>query len=245
MEDFRLKPYKKDFTYSYTLGAFPSIELFECHPFSVLRVVISDNSVGSEGAEKLTGLANEYNVPIIIDNKALSRVSPKDNVHAICAFNKYTQKLDYNKNHVCLVSPSDMGNLGTILRTLTAFGIFDVALIQPAADIFDPKTVRASMGAVFRMRFEYFNSFEEYQSNCNKNRKFYPFMLGGSNLEKAEMPVGNENYTLVFGNESRGLPNAFFRVGQPVEIVHLKTVDSLNLTIAVGIGIYHFVKHTD
>lgn len=43
MDDFRIKPYKKDFTYSYTLGAFPSIELFECHPSSVSRVVFSQD----------------------------------------------------------------------------------------------------------------------------------------------------------------------------------------------------------
>lgn len=240
MDDFRIKPYKKDFTYSYTLGAFPSIELFECHPSSVSRVVFSQDAEGSTGFLKLKELADKYEVPVLIDDKTISRISPKENVHALCTFNKYSCSIDYSENHVVLVNPSDMGNLGTILRTLIAFGIFNVAIISPAADIFDPKVVRASMGALFRIKFDYFKSFDEYLNNCTNNRRLYPFMLGGCDIQTVSMPQKGETYSLIFGNESRGLSKDFFNIGQPVEIRHFKTVDSLNLTIALGIGVYHF-----
>ena len=53
--------------------------------------------------------------------------------------------------HVVLVNPADMGNLGTVARTMAGFGFGELAVVTPAADVFHPKTVRASMGALFRL----------------------------------------------------------------------------------------------
>ena len=48
--------------------------------------------------------------------------------------------------------------------------------------------------------------------------------------------------TLIFGNEGRGLPAEFARRGQPVRIPSNDRIDSLNLAIAAGIGIYCFTR---
>ena len=48
-------------------------------------------------------------------------------------------------------------------------------------------------------------------------------------------------YALVFGNEGSGLPSEFSKLGQAVRIPHSGEIDSLNLSIAVGIGAYAFV----
>ena len=56
----------------------------------------------------------------------------------------------------------DMGNLGIIMRTLLAFGYKDLAIVLTAADRFNPKTVRASMGAMFSIRIPEYNTFDEY-----------------------------------------------------------------------------------
>lgn len=57
-------------------------------------------------------------------------------------------------NHVVLVNPSNAGNLGTIIRSCIGFGVEDIAIILPAVDLFDPKTIRASMGAKAKIRIE-------------------------------------------------------------------------------------------
>ena len=49
-------------------------------------------------------------------------------------------------------------------------------------------------------------------------------------------------WTLVFGNEGRGLPKEFASLGQPVRIESSEKVDSLNLAVAAAIGIYEFVR---
>ena len=241
--DMRLKPYRKDFTYSYSCGVFPTIELASSCPDEVIKLIITEKGLSNSGVQKLMTLAEKQNIPYVIDNKTAERLYPKENSYAIGAFRKYTCTLCSDKNHIVLVNPSDKGNLGTILRTLTAFGIEDIAIITPSADIYDPKVIRASMGAIFKIRFQMFDSFDSYKSSLEDtvDRSYYPFMLNGQPLETAGKPQ-NGVFSLIFGNEASGLDDSFLSVGTPVRIMHLDTVDSLNLTIAAAIGIYNFTQ---
>ncbi|MDE7257750.1 MAG: TrmH family RNA methyltransferase, partial [Lachnospiraceae bacterium] len=165
-----------------------------------------------------------------------------DNCIVIGVFKKYQCKLNHNDNHVVLGNPSDTGNLGTIIRSCVGFGITNLAIIEPAVDIFHPKVIRASMGAVFKMNFEYFSCFSRYDQEYGNDREYYPFMLNGVyRLGTFEHP-GNKSYSLIFGNEASGLDDSYLKVGKSVVISHAHSIDSLNLSMAVGIGIYEFGK---
>ncbi len=244
INELRLKPYKKDFPFSYSCGVFPSCELTDNRPEALLKLIVTQNSLDNGGVKKMMAAAKQLGVPVSIDDKTASRIYPKENVYAIGVFKKYFRALDPSKNHLVLVNPSDMGNLGTIIRTMVAFEIYDLAIITPAADIFDPKVIRASMGAFFRLRCSLFDTFDDYLATlkeASENREFYPFMLGGTPMEQVK-PCSKQSFSLIFGNEARGLPQSFEAVGTPVRIDHANTVDSLNLTIAAAIGIYNFAK---
>jgi TrmH family RNA methyltransferase len=106
--------------------------------------------------------------------------------------------------------------------------------MRPAADIFDPKVVRASMGALFNINFQYFDTFAQYRDIFHHN--LYPFMTNGkTTLTEARF---DPPFTLIFGNESSGLSDDFLPLGTSVTIPHSRNIDSLNLTIAVGIALY-------
>ena len=129
--------------------------------------------------------------------------------------------------------------MGTIIRTCAGFGITDIAVVPPAVDMYDPKTVRASMGARARVRMELFESFEEYEKRFPGNH-IYPFMLDGSTLlqnTKIESP-----FSLVFGNEASGLPQKFQKKGHPIRIEHTNNIDSLNLPTAAGIAVFEATR---
>ncbi|MCK9368857.1 TrmH family RNA methyltransferase [Candidatus Dojkabacteria bacterium] len=132
-----------------------------------------------------------------------------------------------------------MGNIGTIIRTMSGFGINDLALIRPAADIFDPMIVRSAMGALFQTRFMYFDSFEKYFEMYKEHNKYMLMLKGAKEIEKVQF---KKPYSLVMGNESSGLPEQYAKFGETVFIPHLKTIDSLNLSIATAISIYVSVK---
>ncbi len=232
-----MQKYKKSFDYSYALGTELTLELLKQHPKQVISVYIHSKQKDNEIYRKIVSLANANRIEIINSDKIFNILSDKDNCYIIGVFKKYESKIDPNANHVCLVNPSNTGNLGTIIRTSIGFGINNIAIIAPGVDIYDPKTIRASMGAFFELNFQYFNSFDEYKASISE-RGIFPFMLDGAKqLDKIEIP---DKFTLVFGNEATGLPSEFQYYGQSVLIKHLPTIDSLNLCNAVSIGLYQF-----
>jgi len=229
-----LKPYKREFDYSYSFGVFPTLELLASRPENVLKVLASSKGEKNEGVRKLREACRKKSIGFEVNDRVVERLSPKENNYAIGVFSKYKAALNQEGNHVALVNPGDMGNLGTIIRTMMGFGVTNLALVKPAADIFDPRVVRAAMGAIFRISFEYFDTFDAYKQRFEHN--LYPFMTGGEmSLDEARFA---NPFTLVFGNESAGLPEEFRKIGTSVTIRHSDAIDSLNLPMAVGIGLY-------
>lgn len=235
-----IKSYKQKSEYSYTLGAFPTYELIQNMPGIVKAVLVHSSFTDRKKLEKL---CRTWNIEIRTDDKTIARLSDKENVYVIGVFDKYRSALNTDRKHLMLVNPSNMGNVGTIIRTAAAFDFTDLAIIKPGVDIFNPKVVRGSMGAMFRMNIDYFDSFEQYSEYYVKDsgRKCYSFMLSdkAEKLVPEAVPAG-DNYSLIFGNEATGLPGEYATWAKPFMIPQSDMVDSLNLTIAAGIGMYLF-----
>jgi len=236
--DVALKSYKKELDYSYSFGVFPTLELLHAQPESVLKVLLSEAGRKNRGVAKIEQLCRQHHIRVETNDRVVERLAPKENVYAIGVFRKYAGKLDTSANHIVLVSPSDMGNLGTILRTALGFGVANLALVRPASDIFDPRVVRASMGALFNVSFQYFDNFTQYRDAFHHN--LYPFMTNGHvPLPQAQF---DPPFALIFGNESSGLPDDYLSVGTSVTIPHSHRIDSLNLTTAVAVALYEATK---
>lgn len=237
-----LSAYKSDLDYSYAPGVFPSMECLLHRPGCARRVLMHSKAVGTEGFDKLTRLAESLHIRVEIADKALARISGKENCFAAAVFSKFDDVLDAGAPHVVLHHPSDSGNVGTILRTALGFGVDHVALIRPCVDVFDPRVVRASMGSLFSLHVRVYDSFSAYQADYPAHA-LYPFMLDGSRSlpDVLSAPVPSP-WSLVFGNEGSGLPPEFSAIGQPVRIPSNAKIDSLNLSIAAAIAIYEFTR---
>lgn len=237
-----LSPYKADLDYGYAPGIFPAMECLLHRPDCARRVLLHTKAEGTEGAQRLCALADQLHVRVEIADKALSRISGKENCFAAAVFSKFDDPLAADRPHVVLHHPSDQGNVGTILRTALGFGVEDVALIRPCVDVFDPRVVRASMGSLFQLRVRVYDTFDAYRAE-HPDHHLYPFMLDGSrslpDVLAADVPP---LWALVFGNEGSGLPPEFSRMGQPVRIPSNERIDSLNLSVAAAIGIYGFTQ---
>lgn len=231
-----LKPYKKAFDYSYTLGAFPTFELIKGKPEKARAVYIHSSFTD---ADNIREECKKNNIPVFTDDKFINRMSDKENCFVIGVVEKYETKLEPHKSHLVLVNPSNMGNMGTIFRTALGMGIKDIAIITPAADTFNPKTIRASMGALFRLRVSHFESFDEYREQF-KAHDVFTFMLNGERTLEIQNCPKSDLFSLVFGNEATGLDDSFLNAGTSVFIPQTSDVDSLNITIAVGIGTFVF-----
>lgn len=233
-----LDKYKKKNTYSYTYGVYPTLELLHYQPSLIRKVILSPRGKDNKGATELLQTCQKRNISVKYSDGLIQKMAQNENTYAIGVFEKYENSITPGTNHLVLVNPSDMGNVGTIIRSMLGFGLYDLALVRPAVDVFDPKVIRSSMGALFRIRFQYFQSFGEYLNKFDN--QIYTFMTNAKHTLpeiKFEAP-----YALVFGNESQGLGNEYLKIGNSVRIPQNNEVDSLNLSIAVGIAAYEANK---
>lgn len=226
-----IKSYSKEADESYTECFFPTFEMIQHHPQDFRFLYVANDAVDSDGVAKLRTLVKPNQM--IVSDKPFAILKSKENTHVIGVFKKFTATLDPKACHLVMVNPSDMGNLGNAMRSLVAFGYHDLALIEPCADPFNPKTVRASMGSLFHIRMELFPSFEAYKTKYP--RTLYPFVLDTSNpLSKVTF---QKPCSLIFGNEATGLPPEIHN-GNNVRIEQSDEVDSLNLTTSIAIALY-------
>ena len=228
-----VKKYKKQDGVSYALGATVTMELLNKRPQSARCVYVSPRSTVTDVTDRAAALG----VNVVVSEKPFNILSQKENCFVIGEFDKFDAPASNDRHHIVLVNPSDRGNLGTIMRDVAAFDCADLIIIRPAVDPFDPKTVRASMGAAFGINFECFDGFDEYMSKYGKDREIVPFMLGGKSFKTVSFD-GDKKYSLVFGNEATGLPHEFAERFSPVMIEQSDKVDSLNLSVAASIALY-------
>ncbi|MCI5639742.1 MAG: TrmH family RNA methyltransferase [Lachnospiraceae bacterium] len=233
------KRYRKEDAVSYALGITLTFELLRFQTDAVTRVFIHSEMKQGDTLNKLKRLCEEAGIEMIQTNKIFNVLSQKENCYVIGEFRKFQGTLQKEDSHIVLVNPSNAGNMGTIMRSALGFGLNQMAIIRPAVDAFDPKVVRASMGAIFSTDFVYFDSFAEYQAQFGE-RELYPFMLNAQKKLHDIQPSGT--FSLIFGNEATGLPDEFLEVGTSVIIPHSHRIDSLNLPIAASIAMYETTK---
>lgn len=234
------KRYRKEDAVSYALGITLTFELLKYRAAQVSRIFIHSAMKSGDTLDRLLHICQERRIEVVYTDKIFHVLSQKENCYVIGEFHKYTGNLQQNHSHVVLVNPSNSGNLGTIMRSALGFGLEQIAVIRPAVDAFDPKVVRASMGAIFSTEFVYFDSFTEYREQFGK-REMYPFMLDGAVPLQEICSQGT--FSLIFGNEATGLPREFADIGTPVVIPHSSRIDSLNLPIAASIAMYVMQLH--
>lgn len=126
----------------------------------------------------------------------------------------------------------DAGNLGTILRSAVAFGIEGLILSGDCVDEFSPKTIRSSVGTIFKIPVIHFDikDFEEFQ----KTHEFISTVVcGGKSLGEFKFP---EKFLLFFGSEAEGLSANLEKLcTEKITVKMTKNAESLNLSVSAGI----------
>ena len=235
--------YKKTSKESYTIGVYTTIELLKARPESVIEVILSSKGERNKGIHKIIELCKKNKTPLKYNDNLVGKLTRSDNNYAVAIFKKYSADPTKHDNHLVLIKPSDMGNTGTIIRSMTAFNLTSLIIIKPAVDIFDPKTVRSSMGSLFGIKFRYFDSFEDYLKgfeNLSRPRHLYGFDISG---KKSLTDIKFEKpYSLIFGNEGEGfvekIKEQITKSGELIKIPQNENIDSLNLSVAVGIALF-------
>ncbi len=139
---------------------------------------------------------------------------------------------------ICLDCINDPGNLGTILRTCWWFGIKKVIISKDSSDIYNPKVLRASQGAIFNISIKTDINLNEYLEYLYKeNYLIYLTTLNTENLLTKEKFRGDKKYAIVFGNEVKGISKTLLGNNnyKTIKINSFTNCESLNVSVAAGI----------
>lgn len=130
-----------------------------------------------------------------------------DKLHKIVKINNKGAFLDelQNKKVFAVESVRDPGNMGTVIRTAAAFGVDVLLISSDCADLYNPRTVRAAMGALFRQRIIRVDDFPSAMNSLSESgRKTYAATLGQDAVLLGEVKL-DELDCIVVGNEGHGL----------------------------------------
>jgi TrmH family RNA methyltransferase len=138
----------------------------------------------------------------------------------------------------------DPGNMGTILRIADWFGIAQVLCSPYCVELYNPKVVQASMGAIFRVPVVY-GELRDFFAQCT-HTNIYAADLAGENVYTADLPA---NSILVMGNEGNGLSPEIKELAH--KKLHIPTFkqggehsESLNVAVATAVLCSEFQRRT-
>jgi TrmH family RNA methyltransferase len=133
-------------------------------------------------------------------------------------------------NIVILDDIQDPGNLGTIVRICDWYGINHIVCSEHSVDIFNPKSVQATMGSIFRISVHYTN-LETYLPQLSIPK--YAAVLEGDNVYKMKW---TEECALIIGNEGNGISEKIIQLcDAKITIPNLGGAESLNASTAAAI----------
>jgi TrmH family RNA methyltransferase len=148
--------------------------------------------------------------------------------------------LQIPQNCLILDGLQDPGNVGTILRTADAFEI-PVILNENCADVYNPKTVRASMGAVFRSQALVAKSDEIISAATCAGVTLYATALSDASVSVLEHPVQG---AVVIGSEGSGVSSAFLQTAEKHLIIPMNpNCESLNAASAATVILWEMKRN--
>ena len=173
------------------------------------------------------------------DKGILEYVSPLKNPQPIvfsCAMPELESPVPGDGGVLVLENVQDPGNVGTAIRTANAFGLSAVILTGACADPFNPKTLRASMGAVFRQRIVECG-LDELRS-VTGGRELVGAALGPDCRDLRELEL--ENTAVCIGSEGSGLSEELLGMcDKRVRIPMADRSESLNAAAAGAVLMWH------
>lgn len=148
--------------------------------------------------------------------------------------------------YLALDTIRDPGNLGTILRVADWFGIDAVFAAPDTVDVFNPKVVQATMGAIFRVKFHYAEIPALCRATVSAGGNVYGTFLDGSDMYEKQLNTGKDSPSvIVIGNESNGISDEVAglvsdRLYIPPYPKNDTGSESLNAAVATAITVAEF-----
>lgn len=173
---------------------------------------------------------------------SITQVTNPQGIMAIIEKNNQNQEIDYTQDIIVVLdNVQDPGNLGTILRTVDSIGLSQIIVSKETADAFNPKVVRSTMGAIFRIKII---EVEDLKQTIKEIKKHHFKLLATSlQTDNSIYDIDLNKKIIVIGNESNGVSQDIQDMAdEKAKIPMLGKTESLNASVAAGIVMYEYVR---
>ncbi len=207
---------------------------------ALCEVYVTEAYLENSGQKKaLDGLFYET----VSDNvmKAMAETMEPQGILATVRIPRYDKKALLAKKDAVWIALEDLrdpGNLGTVLRTAEAAGVTGVILSSTSVDMYNPKVVRSTMGAIFRVPHFYAEDFlEELEEMKRGGATLYAAHLSGT--QYYDEPEYTGCSVILIGNEANGLSNEASETANCLVKIPMEgKAESLNAAVATSLFVY-------
>ena len=174
-----------------------------------------------------------------VSRDVMDKISKENNLNYIGVGKKINEKIDYKNRVLLLEDLSDPLNIGRILENAYLFGFDSVILSENAADIYHPKCLEASKGAIYTLNIKRGNIKEEIFKLKENGFIVYATGLKDNTLSLDEVKK-SEKMAFILGNEGSGVKEETFKISDETVKIDMHNIDSLNVAMAASIIMYEF-----
>ena len=211
----------------------------------IKQIIICDNCLDSDIIPKeLMYEIAKYECVYVTESifKVISDVNTPQGILAIIGRNAGEAQIDYTQDIiVALDDIQDPGNLGTILRTVDSIGLNQILVSKGTADSYNPKVVRSTMGAIFRVKIIECEDLENTLKEVKKHK--FKLVVTSLQTEKSLYDINFDKKLIVIGNEANGVEQKIQDLAdEKIKIPMLGKTESLNASVATGIVLYEYVR---
>lgn len=210
-----------------------------------LIVVCEENANSGAIDKKLLYEIAKYEC-IYVNKKIFSLISDVQNPQGILAViqkQNSEENIDYKQDIIVVLDGiQDPGNLGTILRTIDSVGLNQVIVSKETADAYNPKVVRSTMGAIFRVNIIESDNLVDTLKNMKKHK--YKVMATSLETQNSIYDIDYTKKVIVIGNEANGVSKDILDCAdEKIKIPMLGKTESLNASVATAVILYEYVRN--
>lgn len=213
-------------------------------PDRVIRAYFSESYAKEQYAD-MEFPAVSYEIVADSVFEAMAETVTPQGVLAIVRMPEYTlEEMIQNAGTLLLLENlRDPGNLGTIIRTAEAAGVSGVILSKESVDIYNPKVIRSTMGAVYRVPFLYVEDFLQLlqELSAREVRLLAAHLKGKKTFDKADY---SGKVGILIGNEANGLSEEASELAEEKVLIPMAgSVESLNAAVAAALLMYEAFRN--
>lgn len=206
----------------------------------IQQVYVAESFLSEEGHRKLL---EGYAYEIVVDSvfRAVSDTQTPQGILTVLRMPEYTlsQLFAGEKTHILVLeSIQDPGNLGTMFRAGEGAGVSGIIMNRTTVDLFNPKTIRSTMGSIYRVPYLVTDSLKDTVEELKKSQVsvYAAHLNSAAEYDSLDYTKGT---AFLIGNEGRGLSSAAAALADTcIRIPMEGKVESLNAAVSAAVLMY-------